>query len=598
MSQETIFLLSNGSLDAFADNTLTAFKNKLPKIFETTTSSKYEVAVESIGFSCNFRNIMLPPYHESSMYPSVIVSNIRFNMDKNYTFQFQSNEDGHNCQWHKFYFQDKYYNEDDFRDFFKVIDNKTNLTHFSFDNGKIELRKNLNSIKNRGYYIFFHPSFLKTFGILTYDEMQNLPKIITSKNIHNYRMRKILKDFYAPSVDNLSYNMSLDPHEVITVYNNEVYYGYHISNEKHYIFGTKNVFKKRYPDLVKVKSENIETQIFNQTYSQDLVVFSPDLVNCKNYYFHEFLTKEYCTISNTILNEFAIKICDEKNNQLELLPGSATLVKLHIRKMQKTDNNFNIRLTSNANPQFPDNKNSSFKVLLPDTLILDRRWKAALTSITHPIKFSTFLTSTECRKIVFRGQNSPEIELLLSDDIEYSEETLIEEINLFFINNQIGKVIVNEKNQIEFHCEKDGYLIIPHVLLKMLGYEHGYIPKGEHTYIHVKINRDISDKQIVKFTNKLNLQFFRPTYIMVYANFITSSIVGGEYSKLFKIIPLKEISQNYIITEFQHKEFFELQNTDIKFIEIELRAHDGNFINFLSKSNVILNVEFHASDHI
>ncbi|EFX62609.1 hypothetical protein DAPPUDRAFT_336709 [Daphnia pulex] len=49
---------------------------------------------------------------------------------------------------------------------------------------------------------------------------------------------------------------------------------------------------------------------------------------------------------------------------------------------------------------------------------------------------------------------------------------------------------------------------------------------------------------------------------------------GGEYHKILRIIPIRESKTGYIISEFKHKEFHELQNTEIRELEIELRAHD------------------------
>ena len=48
----TLFLLSNRSSDTYPNNTLTKFTNKLPAPIDLESNTKYEVAVESIGFSC------------------------------------------------------------------------------------------------------------------------------------------------------------------------------------------------------------------------------------------------------------------------------------------------------------------------------------------------------------------------------------------------------------------------------------------------------------------------------------------------------------------------------------------------------------------
>jgi hypothetical protein len=62
--------------------------------------------------------------------------------------------------------------------------------------------------------------------------------------------------------------------------------------------------------------------------------------------------------------------------------------------------------------------------------------------------------------------------------------------------------------------------------------------------------------------------------------------------EFLRIIPIRESKTGYVISEFKHKDFYELQNTEIKEIEIELCAHDGEIINFKSKQNIVLNLLF------
>ena len=70
-TKKTLFLLSNGSSDIYKNNTLTHFTNKLPTPIDLQNENKYEIAIESVGFSCLFRNIKLP----EGDYPSFIITN-------------------------------------------------------------------------------------------------------------------------------------------------------------------------------------------------------------------------------------------------------------------------------------------------------------------------------------------------------------------------------------------------------------------------------------------------------------------------------------------------------------------------------------------
>src|SRR6266404_2439423 len=71
MSDFSLYLISNGSTDSFPNNTLTHFKNKIPVSVNLETDKKWEMALESIGFSSNFTNVIRP---EKSYFPSFIIS--------------------------------------------------------------------------------------------------------------------------------------------------------------------------------------------------------------------------------------------------------------------------------------------------------------------------------------------------------------------------------------------------------------------------------------------------------------------------------------------------------------------------------------------
>ena len=91
----------------------------------------------------------------------------------------------------------------------------------------------------------------------------------------------------------------------------------------------------------------------------------------------------------------------------------------------------------------------------------------------------------------------------------------------------------------------------------------------------------------------LDINFLRPDYMIAYTNIVSPSIIGGLYSKILRVIPIKNSGEaDYVVSEFHHKEYLELQNTEINEIEIELRAHDGSLVDFGLDQNVILNLEF------
>ena len=80
--------------------------------------------------------------------------------------------------------------------------------------------------------------------------------------------------------------------------------------------------------------------------------------------------------------------------------------------------------------------------------------------------------------------------------------------------------------------------------------------------------------------------------MMVYSNIVNGSIIGSTICNILKIVPTRKHEDQYVLNEFKHNEFYDLQNTEINEIEISLRSHDGELINFQTNQNIIINLLF------
>ena len=56
---EQIYIILNGSVQSYPDNSLTQFKNYLPN-YLSFENDIIQVSLEVIGFSSNFRNLFVP----------------------------------------------------------------------------------------------------------------------------------------------------------------------------------------------------------------------------------------------------------------------------------------------------------------------------------------------------------------------------------------------------------------------------------------------------------------------------------------------------------------------------------------------------------
>ena len=177
--------------------------------------------------------------------------------------------------------------------------------------------------------------------------------------------------------------------------------------------------------------------------------------------------------------------------------------------------------------------------------------------------------------------------------------TIVNEINNFFEEKQIGSAKIKDET-LSFYFERNCVLVIGNYLLRILGFTaiDDISNYRNFTIFPIRFNSSKSYIQsnqssiIFTFQDPISLNLLDAKYICMYADFISPVILAGEYHKLLRIIPIRDSKTGFVITEFRHKAYYELQNTEIKEISIELRAHDGELINFKSKQNIILNLLF------
>lgn len=603
VSKQNIYLISNGSLDVYAENTLVNFKNKLPFQIDVGRNEGIEVAISHLGISNNFKNITTP----RNGLPSFFISNAK-------TPYIAPDKDGHFVQipvrfeignkgsalfptdWFRYNFEEKPYSISDIKEYFKEV-SRESYTDIEFtDDLKLVIKtKNYNN-----FWIFMHKTMIDSFGFVNIDT-------------------KTEKEFVDnPEID-IFYVSTADESLAVlrkTYYKSELYYTYHIRNrslpnERDYFLesSSSNILKKKFPSVIKVICENISPQIFNNTYSKDLVVFSPDYSK-EDYSWTEFGVKQYVPISNTSVNDFSIKLVDEFNNQIQLLPGPATLIKMSLRLRQPEKKTFNVRLTSAMTSEYPDNYNSIFKVKLPSTIALNRNWRVALTSISNPNEFSTFLSSPDTRTILIRqvmpSKNKVFKYIVPDNKKKYSAEELVLLLDKKLKESEVGFITIVDGRCV-FGFTSDVLISCSNYLLRILGYSDLLNEKKSYTKLFYtnKMYHEITpfvdqmnivekeeESYIVEFRNKIDLDYLKPNYMIVYSNIVSKSVIGGIMSNILKVVPIKSNSDSYVISDFKSKEYYELLNTEIDAIEINLRSHDGQPINFASYQDTILNLEF------
>ena len=74
---QPFYIISNASLDIFPNNTLTEFKNSLPKTLSFQENDKWEVGIETIGLSSMFQNVITPKPGVPAIFASLSYTKLR-----------------------------------------------------------------------------------------------------------------------------------------------------------------------------------------------------------------------------------------------------------------------------------------------------------------------------------------------------------------------------------------------------------------------------------------------------------------------------------------------------------------------------------------
>jgi len=596
MDFSSIYLISNGSTDYYPENKLTQFTNHLPVPIEFNEGDKWEVGVESFGISCNFKKT-----HLNVTNPHILISSCQQDEktcdetcvgEKPVKFQLEDE----NC-WKKFYLTKdtrEIIKPETFSRLGSEIYSKVGIL-LSLSSNQLSLDLNQSQKENKeSFWIALSKDFCEQYGLsgeFIRRQEFNTTNLLTSTYDPYYHI-----NFVSINGQRLRQRQATLGGDEYNIY----FLGYH-SKAKKFARLSSDVFvlEKNYPKLVKIFCNEIEPQIFNNTFSKDLLIFSPDFQRTEDFFFKEVECPDFIPLINTTISEITIKLVDENNEQLRIERGHATIIKLRLRKMSRQKKSFNIRLSSEKSTLFPNNTNYSFKVKLPKFIDLDDgyKWRVCVTSINHPAKFSTMLVEENDRKIIFQEKGGELKKLVFDTNTIYNEERLFSDFDAFLKSNDIGHIASASDGKKEIRITRPGKLVIAKFIGGILGFSTDY---SKHLIRNAsKIDTDLRSwdanklaPKLLKHMKEADVSLLNPNYIMIYSDIVKITIIGGNFSKILKIIPLKQTNLNYVIQEFRTKELIELERTQLDVIEIHLRSHDGAFINFLSNQDVILNLEF------
>lgn len=595
---KTVYCLSNGSTTQFPNNTLTHFGNKFPFLLDyqkLTDNFKFHIALEGIGFSLNFERSFLPKRSEN---PSIIFV-LRTLVKKPSVCISLTEGTNHVC---------------DVEFFDKLLELETNSSTDSFVYVFLET-DDLQYDKLSNFFLKFS-DFLDITVVHKTDN--KLVKLIYNQTDIYSLMNINLLDHL--TVDNYFYQDtgSARVQELVQLWkekkyrlkaskviNEDSYYHFRIDKNTETRIDLSTLLKPKLPKLVKVKCNEIRNQIFNNHHSKDLIAFCPEIGTQKVFFWHEFEAKTYCVLQNTILNTISFDLTDENDEPLHLITGVPTLLKLDIQAMEKSKKSFNVRITSTTDLH-PENTRARFTATLPQTLHLNSDWKIGLSAVNLPNVFNTLPSET---LIAFFYYNDEQTRIKVEHFLphkKYTKQELLGEIN-FFLQKNSNNVYIGDifetvpENKHEAVCclelKMHGVLVMNKMLTDLLGYTSLTDKRGKVLFSYTQTMASLKSTSLsYKFSSELplNMDYYRPSYYLLYSNIVQPTAVSGEYLNILKIFPVSNDNSTYVIQEFKHREYLHLNNYDIKEIQFHLRSHTGEYISFdeNNKDPIILNLNF------
>lgn len=622
----SMYILSNGSSLYYPDNSLSKFSVKLPISFTLPTSynEKWGIALNGVGISSKFtsdytKNIKMPIIIELLSYADQYKCQNILGVDINHNpcFMEKSNFNQMIKNISGFCHSD----DSDSKDCEKDLNLVTQLDDWAIDNVRLgglieDIIEGIEETKTKSIVYNFYYNSLKNQTSLD-KFIKNLreheliidntdPNSIIMSNRPNHNVERIFfirKDFFdkslieqvislQPETNTIDNDESiLFPNDISarlinrsTVIMNNISYIIFILNKEHVSIKIDfTTFKDNFlsiPNLIKIKCDNIRSQIFNNSHSKDIEVIKPSFQNFDNHYFHEFENPIYVKLLNTSLKDLTFELTDEYDNRLNLRDGIPTVLQVSFKRMPTTKKSFSVRLTPLITEE--ENSVSQFRTVLPNSLNLNEEWRVGLKEITFPTKVKTLPSNfNEIRirelnpQMQYIPRNFQEHKINLENEI-YTEETFLNSLNSKIESLNLAKFSIID-DTLHVICKKNCSITLYNDLAILLG-----VPVFNSHSKSIGYSFECKANELVKIGNTIDWNVFRPAYLMIYSDMVKPTLISSEYTNILRIVPIKysENQSEYQSVEFKNIEFKELANRFINIIQIDIRSHSGNLVQF------------------
>ena len=385
------------------------------------------------------------------------------------------------------------------------------------------------------------------------------------------------------------------------MYENKLYY--RISEYAYIRSESKMNINIYTPKMIKVLSSNIEPYLSGGRF-QNVLAAIPVTETNNTTMFTPSIPK-FFKVNSSTLTTISVEMVDQDDIPIHFAAGPPNILKMNLKEIDSPYQNFFIHASNvDSIDIFADNTPSSFKSKLPKEINLTSRWNVAISNIFIPPKIHNIFSSM-CEmeievpildKPIDNDDHSPLQRVKSTTHLPSchceSTSSLVKLLNIslhgstlqFYIRSD-GKLYVSGKKEEKFHRgqnEKSYLLRMSKKLAGLLGTTHESLTNDNSDTVDFLLLYSPSEKRFMyEFDNTPNLNFAIPPWVFLYCSAVSPTIVGHISIPLLKIIP---IEHRYLHTghfyDFQALEFFPAQTSCIQMLQFDLIFHDGKHIQF------------------
>ena len=247
---------------------------------------------------------------------------------------------------------------------------------------------------------------------------------------------------------------------------------------------------------------------------------------------------------------------------------------LYPPKMEEAQ--FFLLLPSNASLNlYSDNTLTSYKVQLPEPIILEGEYEVGLQSIIWPRTFNNITESS--KRLYYQTPSGLADVVLLSKGYYESMTSLIDHINKQLKEDVADNIHMKFEPQSEkvFVTVKNGYqLLLSNDLSQILGF-------GNEM-------KTISQSQYSPFVSDLSGGM---QCLYVYSDIVSFQIVGDTKARLLKVLPVEGKHGDTIYRSFDVPTYYPVGTKEFQDIKIDIRDGSGRKIQF-QRGRVVVNLHF------